>query len=190
MDFTNEDWVMAIKHGLNRNGKPLYLMPSHEMSELSEADVAALIAYCSQVPPVDKVPPSFRIGPMGYVLCEFGLIPIFPAELTDHTRPFAKPIKREVSIEYGKYLTTICVNCHGANMKGGESPVPGGKYIADISSTGNPGKWTHEQFIKALHTGETPEGKKLNPAEMPWQITKNFTEEELTAVHMYLQSLK
>ena len=188
-DFSEKDWVMAMKHGLDRNGKPLYLMPSHELSQLTEGDMAALIAYMSQVPKVDRKPVETRIGPLGYVLTEFGMIPLLPAELTDHTLPFSKPIMKEVSVEYGKYVASICINCHGENFKGGESPVPGGKYVADISSTGNPGKWTTEEFITALHTGVTPEGKQLNPQEMPWTITKNFTKEELAALHLYLKTL-
>jgi mono/diheme cytochrome c family protein len=152
--------------------------------------MAAIIAYCSQVPPVDREQKTFTLGPLGYALSEFGLIPLLPAEFTDHQIMFAKEIKRDVSAAYGKYLSTICINCHGPNMKGGESPVPGGKYVADISSTGNPGKWSRQEFITALQTGVTPEGKTLNPAEMPWTITKNYTEDELTAVHMYLQTIK
>jgi cytochrome c553 len=189
-DFSESDWVLAMKHGLRRDGKPLLLMPSHELSQLSETDMAAIIAYCSQVPAVDHVPAEFEIGPLGYVLSEFGLIPLLPAEITDHQIFFAKEVKREISAEYGQYLSTICINCHGKSLKGGESPVPGGKYVADISSTGNPGKWSHQEFITALHTGVTPEGKKLNPAEMPWTITKGYTEDELTALHMYLQTIK
>ncbi len=189
-DFAVSDWVRAMKHGVNRNGKPLFLMPSHELSQLTETDMAAIIAYCSQVPPVDREPSEFKLGPLGYVLSEFGLIPLLPAEFTDHQIHFAKEVKREVSVTYGQYLSTICINCHGPNLKGGESPVPGGKYVADITSTGNPGKWSHEEFITALHTGVTPEGKHLNPAEMPWTITKSFTEDELTALHLYLKSIK
>jgi mono/diheme cytochrome c family protein len=189
-DFSVSDWVRAMKHGVNKDGKPLYLMPSHELSLLTETDMAAIIAYCSQVPNVDREPKEFKVGPLGYVLSEFGLIPLLPAEFTDHQIHFAKEIKREISAAYGKYLSTICINCHGANLKGGESPVPGGKYVADISSTGNPGKWSHQEFIKALHTGVTPEGKTLKPEEMPWTITKSYTEDELTALHLYLQSIK
>lgn len=189
-DFGVSDWIRAMKHGLNREGKPLYLMPSHELSLLTESDMAAIIAYCSQLPPVDHDPGKFSLGPLGYILSEFGLIPLLPAEFTDHKRQLKTDIKREVSVGYGEYLSTICINCHGANLKGGESPVPGGKYVADITATGNPGKWSHKEFITALHTGVTPEGKTLNPSEMPWTITKSYTEEELTALHMYLQSLK
>lgn len=189
-DFSVSDWVLALKHGVNRNHKPLYLMPSHELSRLTETDMAAIIAYCSQIPKVDREPRKFKVGPLGYVLSEFGLIPLLPAEFTDHEIRFAKEIKREISAAYGQYLSTICINCHGANLKGGKSPVPGGKYVADITSTGNPGKWTHEQFITALHTGVTPEGKTLNPQEMPWTITKSFTKDELTALHLYLKTIK
>lgn len=189
-DFAVSDWVRAMKHGVRRNGTPLFLMPSHELSHLTQKDMAAIIAYCSQTAPVDREAKEFKIGPLGYVLSEFGLIPLLPAEITDHQIHFVKDIKREVSATYGEYLATICINCHGASLKGGESPVPGGKYVSDISSTGNPGKWSHEEFIKALTTGETPEGKKLNPAEMPWTITKSFTEEELMALHLYLRSVE
>lgn len=189
-NFSVSDWVRAMKHGLNTEGKPLYLMPSHELSLLTESDMAAIIAYCTQLPPVDRDPGKFSLGPLGYILSEFGLIPLLPAEFTDHNRELTKDIKREVSVAYGQYLSTICQNCHGANFKGGESPVPGGKYVADITSTGNPGKWSHQEFITALHTGKTPEGKTLNPSEMPWTITKSYTEDELTALHLYLQSLK
>lgn len=189
-DFSVTDWVLAMKHGVNRNGKPLYLMPSHELSQLTQMDMAAIIAYCSQVPAVDREPKKFTLGPLGYVLSEFGLIPLLPAEFTDHQINFVKEIKREISATYGQYLSTICINCHGSNFKGGESPVPGGKYVADISSTGNPGKWSHQEFITAMHTGVTPEGKTLNPQEMPWTITKSFTEDELTALHMYLLTVK
>jgi mono/diheme cytochrome c family protein len=189
-DFTISDWVLAMKHGVKRDGRPLYLMPSHELSQLTEKDMAAIIAYCSQVPNVDREPREFKIGPLGYVLSGLGLIPLLPAEFTDHQIHFAKEIKREISAAYGKYLSTICINCHGANLKGGDSPVPGGKYVADITSTGNPGKWSHEEFITALHTGVTPEGKVLKPEEMPWSITKSFTPDELTALHLYLQSIK
>ncbi len=189
-DFAVTDWVRAMKHGLNTDGKPLYLMPSHELSLLTESDMAAIIAYCTHLPPVDRDPGKFSLGPLGYILSEFDLIPLLPAEFTDHQRPLTKDIKREVSAAYGQYLSTICINCHGADLKGGESPVPGGKYVADITATGNVGKWSHEEFITALHTGVTPEGKELNPGEMPWTITKSYTEDELTALHLYLQSLK
>jgi len=74
-------------------------------------------------------------------------------------------------------------------MKGGEPVAPGYPMVADITSTGHPGKWTDEQFIKTLRTGVTPEGKVLKPEEMPWRMTKELTDLELKALHLYLNSL-
>lgn len=189
-DYSVHDWVRAMKHGLNKKNQPLFLMPSHELSQLSEEDLSDIIAYCSRLPNVDREMPPFRIGPLAYVLTAFDLIPLLPAEMTDHSRPLVKAVAAEVSVEYGRYLSAVCINCHGQNFKGGASPVPGGTPVADISSTGNPGKWTHEQFITTLKTGNTPEGKVLKPEEMPWTITRAYTDEELTALHLYLQSVR
>ncbi len=188
-DFGVDDWVLAMKHGLRGDGTPLRLMPSHELSEMSEEDMADIIAYCSQLPKVDRELPPFRIGPLAYVLSAFDQIPLLPAENTDHYKPFADKVKPAATKEYGKYLAVMCINCHGSNYKGGESPVPGGKFRPDITAAGNPGKWTHEQFMHALRTGETPEGKRMNPGDMPWTITKNYNDTELKALHLYLKSL-
>lgn len=189
-DFSVDDWVLAIKHGLKRDGTPLMLMPSHELSQMSEEDIASVIAYCSQIPKVDRELPSFKMGPLAYILTEFDKIPLLPAENTDHSKPFVSSIKPEPTKEYGKYLAVMCINCHEKNYKGGKSPVPGGKDRPDITSTGNPGKWSQAQFMRALRTGETPEGKKMNPADMPWTITKNYSDMELTALHLFLTSLQ
>jgi hypothetical protein len=74
-------------------------------------------------------------------------------------------------------------------MQGGDPVAPGFPPVANISSSGNPGKWTTEQFMSTLRTGVTPEGKHLKPEEMPWPMTKAYTDTELKALHLYLKSL-
>ncbi len=73
---------------------------------------------------------------------------MFPAEMINHDRMLVKEVKAEISLEYGKYLSTSCQGCHRENMKGGEPVAPGFLVVADISSTGNPGKWSDELFIR------------------------------------------
>ena len=138
---------------------------------------------------IDRELPASSVGPLARVLTDFGKLPLLPAEIIDHSRPLASDIKPEVSVQYGKYLSTACQGCHRENMKGGEPIAPGFPVVADISSSGNPGKWTAEEFIQALRTGHTPEGKALNPQEMPWTMTKAYTDVELKALHVYLQSI-
>lgn len=114
---------------------------------------------------------------------------MFPAEMINHERILVKEVKAEISIEYGKYLSTSCQGCHRENMKGGDPVAPGYPMVADISGSGNPGKWSDDQFIITLRTGKTPEGKILNPKEMPWTMAKEFNDVELKALHLYLNSL-
>jgi len=188
-DYNTEDWVLALKHGLRRDHTPLIFMPAHEFTLLTEQDMGAIIAFCSTLPKIDRELPKTELGPLARVLADLGKLPLFPAEMIDHTRRLVKEVRAEISIEYGKYLSISCEGCHKKTMKGGEPVAPGYPVVADISSTGHAGKWTDEQFIQTLRTGTTPEGKTLKPSEMPWTMAKEFTDLELKALHLYLNSL-
>ena len=39
------DWVRAIRHGVNPQGRPLMIMPSEDYNRLTDEDFAALVAY-------------------------------------------------------------------------------------------------------------------------------------------------
>lgn len=187
--YNYEDWILALKHGVHRDRTALLFMPSHEFTLLSEKDMGAIIAYCNELPPVDRVLPEKNIGPLAKILADLGKLPLFPVEMIDHSRTLIKEVKAEISVEYGKYLSTSCQGCHRETMKGGDPVAPGFPPVADISSSGDPGKWTDEQFINTLRTGVTPEGRTLKPEEMPWPMTKEFSDLELKALHLYLNSL-
>lgn len=188
-DHNISDWVLALKHGIRKDGKPLLFMPSHEYTLLSEQDISALVAYAMSLPPVDREFPDQQIGLLGRVLTDIGKLDLFPAELIDHNRQLVKEVTAEVSVDFGKYLSSGCQGCHRANMKGGEPVAPGFPPVADISSTGKVANWTEDQFIQTLRTGKTPEGKILNPAEMPWNMTAAYTDTELKALFLYLQNI-
>jgi mono/diheme cytochrome c family protein len=188
-DHNTTDWVLALKHGIRRDGKPLLFMPSHEYTLLSEQDMTSIIAYASQMPNIDRELPASTVGPIGRILTDLGKLPLLPVEMIDHNRVLVKEVKAEVSIAYGKYLSIACQGCHRENMKGGDPVAPGFPIVADISASGNPGKWSDDQFMATLRTGTTPEGKTLKPSEMPWTMTKAYSDTELKALHLYLNSL-
>ena len=188
-DYGIEGWTLALKHGLRKDGTPLLFMPSHEYALLSKEDMEAIISYCSQLAPIDRELPESNVGPLGRVLADLGKLPLLPAEMIDHTRQLETNVVAEVSVEYGKYLSAACQGCHRENMKGGEPVAPGFPQVADISSSGNVGEWSTDQFMETLRTGKTPEGKLLNAAEMPWTMTKAYNDVELQALHLYLKSI-
>jgi cytochrome c553 len=81
--YTDEDLVRAIRHGVGKNGKSLIFMPAEVFQHMSDADLAAVIAYLHTVPPVDHAVPPPRIGPLFRVLHIVGF-PLLPAERVDH----------------------------------------------------------------------------------------------------------
>jgi hypothetical protein len=86
--------------------------------------------------------------------------------------------------------THDCRVCHSATLNGGPFPDP---TITKISPNLTPGgelvAWSEADFMTALRTGKTPAGHDLDPEFMPWEIYKNFTDDELKAIFLYLQSV-
>ena len=188
--FTDEDYVRAIRHGLNKDGKTLKLMPSYEYQPLSKRDLAALIAYVKSRPAVDKEMPAIALKPLAYVLTNFDKIPLAVAEKVNHTAPIEEVVHPEISAAFGKYLAVSCTGCHGDNFRGGDAIIPGSPDVPNITGSGSVGKWTEEQFIQTLRTGTTPEGKKLDPKFMPWPMAKEFTDTEIKSIYLFLKEQK
>jgi mono/diheme cytochrome c family protein len=187
--YTDADWVLAIRHGVGLDNRPLLFMPSQEYWYFNDRDLAALIAYLKALPDVDNEIPEPSIGPLARVLYMTGELPLVPAELIDHTgRPPAP--EPGITAEYGEYLAAGCIGCHGPGLSGG--PIPGGPPdwppASNLTPGGNLADWTEDDFKTALRTGVTPSGDQLSEA-MPWQTTARMTDEELQALWLYLQSL-
>lgn len=188
-NYKDKDWIMAMRHGLKSNGKPLLIMPSYEYYKLADHDLASLIAYCKSVPAVDHEPAAFKLGPMGTILSGLDKLPLIPAEKIDHQAKHSQKMEKSVTVEYGQYLSMSCTGCHKPDLKGGDNPIPGGTPVRDITASGNIGKWSLDQFVSTLRTGATPDGRQLKNDDMPWKMTNNYTDDELKALYLYLKTL-
>lgn len=187
INYTDADWIRALRHGLGKDNRSLWFMPSHEIYQLSNQDMASLISYVKTRPPVDKINHNKSLKPLGRILTFFDQFPLLPAEKIDHNAISVDAVTASVTPEYGKYLAMTCTGCHTENFKGAKPHGPDEPPIPDISSTGNLGKWSAEGFVTTLQTGKKPDGKLLNPA-MPWKAF-NYTHEELNAIYTYLHGL-
>ncbi|MCO4294775.1 cytochrome c [Solitalea sp. MAHUQ-68] len=186
---TDQDWIKAIRHGIKKDGRPLIIMPSDKNMALSEKDLAALIAYCKTLQESKTDLPPISIGPLGKVLDALGMVHIYAAEKIDHSQGIIAEIKPEVSIEFGKYIAQTCTGCHQPNFKGGENLAPGGPHVPDLTKTGAVGKWTEEQFTSVLRTGKRPNGTQMNTEDMPWQMTREYSDVEIKALYKFLNTL-
>lgn len=190
--YTDRDWDRAIRHGVGPDGKPLVFMPSHEFWPMSDDDIAALIAYYRHLPPVDRVRPESRPGPLARLLYLTGQLPLVPAKLVDHEAERPAAPAEGPTVEYGAYLATGCIGCHGQGLSGG--PIAGGdpswppaRNITPDDETGI-GTWSLQDFMRAMRQGVRPDGSALDPS-MPIQATQHFTDVETTALYNYLMSL-
>jgi cytochrome c553 len=182
--WSDGEIIRAVREGVDRDGHPLMIMPSDTFHHLSDTDVQHLVAYLRSQPTSNQTTPDRDIGLMGLVLVGSELFPT--AEQPHIDQPVAAP-SAGVTPQYGQYLvdTTGCRVCHGANLEGrtpgGFGPPAGPSLRAILPS------WQEGQFVQFFRTGVDPNGRKIDPNQMPWQdIGKSYTDDELRAIYSYL----
>lgn len=188
--WSSRDWVRAVRHGVTPSGRALMLMPAAEYNRMSDADLGAIIAYVRSIP--QRGPPrgSPELNLLGKVFLELDLMPIpgIPAEIIDHEAPPPDPVPGPTA-DYGRYLATPCMHCHGETLAGGEKtffPMP----IANITphETGI-ASWTREDFERLMRTGRRPDGSEVDQEMMSTERTGRYEDEELDALWAFLRSV-
>lgn len=192
--YSDQDWVRAIRHGIGPDGKPLLFMPSYEYYYLSDADLAALIAYLKSLPAIQRELGDNKVGPLGRVLFFSGQLPLIPAEMIDHEAPRPEAPPRGATVAYGEYLAHGCIGCHGTGFSGGTIPGvppdwPEASNLTPNEETGI-GSWSRDDFFRAMREGKRPDGAELRAEYMPWPNMARFGDDELQALWMYLESLQ
>jgi len=188
--YTDEDFVRAIRHGVDSKGKPTFMPAVVSTAYLSDEDLAVVIAYVKSVPPVDHITNGKQFTPLAKIMLAAGMIGKLPAEEVSHAAHVTAPAPA-VTAEYGSYLvdTHDCRVCHGQNMNGNKLPDPTKNIITpNLTQGGELIAWAETDFINTLRTGATPSGHHLSD-NMPWKDFGNMTDGELKAIWMYLQSL-
>ena len=118
----------------------------------------------------------------------------------------AGPSFAETPVERGEYLTEImvCVECHTPGVLSGQPPGPMlsgsevgyeipfqgvyfGANLTPDNETGL-GTWSEDDIVKAIRTGERPDGRILS-AVMPSRSFARLTDEDAYAIAAYLKSL-
>jgi len=188
--YTDEDWVRAIRHGVKKNGQSVFIMPSNDFYYLSDYHLGSIIAYMKTLPPVDNEIRDPNLSPMAKILYAAGAFgDLLYAETIQHgVRPATTEIG--VTVAYGEYLVNAhgCKSCHGENLAGQQPAEPGAPFAPNLTPGGELGGWAEADFADILRTGITPTGHELTDA-MPWIGLGRMTDEEISAVWMYLQSL-
>ena len=188
-ELTPVDVERALRRGTHRDGRSLVVMPSEVFTHLSQQDLAEIVAYVGQVPPVDREVPPTRFGPVGRALLAFGKMNILVAGKTPRVT-VPDSVLPEATPTYGRYLADIagCHGCHGTGLSGGPVAGPPGLPPASNLTTAGIGDWTEADFVRAMRNGRRPDGSSLDPF-MPWEVFGKMTDDELHALWLYLRSV-
>jgi mono/diheme cytochrome c family protein len=177
--------MRAIREGIDHQGRPLIVMPSQALHQLSDADASALIVYMRSQPAVNHDLPQRNLTVLAALFIGGGMFP------TSAQTPILEPvIAPEIgSLEYGAYLISSlgCTDCHGLDLAGKPAGAgPGGPNLTVIVPN-----WKEEDFIALFREGRDPTGRQVSQTAMPWKsYSQALSDEELNNTYRYLISLQ
>ncbi|HMG92388.1 MAG TPA: c-type cytochrome [Chryseolinea sp.] len=201
--YTDGELFRVITTGVSKEGKAMFpLMPFRYYGKMDREDIYAMIAYIRTLEPItNPVPESEPDFPMSVV------INTIPQPAEPQTRPDPSD-----QLAYGHYMASAsgCVECHTQVDKGQILPevafgggrefgFPDGSKVrsSNISPDKDSGigTWTREQFIARfkVYADSSYVAPSIKPGEyntiMPWTMYAHMTEEDLSAIFTYLQSV-
>ena len=116
-------------------------------------------------------------------------------------------VAQNAQTERGKYLVTLggCNDCHtpgyffgkpdatrilGGSEVGFEIPGLGVFHGPNLTPDGDTGlgKWSTDEIVRAITTGQRPDGRVLAPI-MPWHALAKLTPQDSRAIAAFLKSL-
>ena len=89
--YTEVDWVRALRHGVKPDKRPMLIMPCEDYNRLTDADVAAVVAYVRSLPPVKGEGARFELPLLVKALYAADIVPDAPQRI-DHSLPPAQPV--------------------------------------------------------------------------------------------------
>lgn len=189
--LTDADYIAAIRHGVDHNGRPILTMPSESYFYINDQELGEMIAYLKSTAPVDNPLPATQITPLGIVLIGAGAFgDLMAAEHIKHRAARPADVQPGVTAAYGDYLVRAgqCRTCHGPDLTGGKDPDPNAPPAPSLTQAGELSTWDEGDFFQALRSGSKPDGRQMSPF-MPWMYIGQMTDDELKAMWLYLQSL-
>lgn len=188
--YTDSEIARILRYGVGADGRAIFdFMPFHNTSD---EDLTAIISYLRAQKPVRNEIPQNTYTILGNVVKAFMIKPVGP------TGEVPVSVKKDSTIEYGKYITTSVANCNGCHTK--RDPMTGGFTGTMFSGgmeieghitpnltpdpSGRIFDWSQEYFISRFR-----QGKLIPTSPMPWNSFKRMSDDELKAIYKYLKSL-
>lgn len=189
--YTDQEIARALRYGVAPDGRAYFdFMPFHNTSD---EDLTAIISYLRSQPAVRNEVPENSFNLIGKTVKAFLIKPVGP------NGDVPVSVKKDSTVEYGKYLAFNVANCSGCHTK---RDLMTGAFTGTYFSGGleidgfvtpnlttDPGShiatWDEQKFMTRFR-----EGKKIATSPMPWNSFKRMSEDELKAVYRFLKTLE
>jgi mono/diheme cytochrome c family protein len=191
--WSDAQLAKAIREGIRPDGSLIGPpMPMEFYRHLSDADLAAIVAYLRAQPAVVQAQPKsvYRIT----------LPPAYGPPVQSVAAPAAGD-----AVAAGEYLARIghCMDCHTPRTAEGELvmeqlgaggmqfPGPWGLSVSRNLTPHDSGLkgWSDDEIARAIRTGVSRDGSKLRPP-MGYAYYRNIGDADMAALIAYLRSLK
>ncbi|HXG82027.1 MAG TPA: c-type cytochrome [Sphingomicrobium sp.] len=177
--YSDADLDQLIRHGKPKGGREFWFMPVESLQFLSDADLAALIAYLRTFKPAGEQRPPIRKGPKFLKDVENGLYGNAQQQIARYQRE--SPPDMGASHKWGRHLArTVCTPCHNSQLQGYADFTPD----LDIA-----GAYTPAELETLLTTGK---GKSKPDLGLMAMVAKNslskLTSRERAAIIAYVQA--
>jgi mono/diheme cytochrome c family protein len=190
--YSDEQFAQAIKQGVRPSDhRALWGMPSAVFSTITDAELAAVLAFMRSLKPGGDPTPADKPGLSSRLAIVLNHIrpsdPATKAAIRSAPEQIAAAVRRppvNLGARYarGRHLTaTICSECHGSDLRG--DATEGGPDLVIA------GAYDKDAFHQLLRTGVPPGGRDLGiMSEAAREDFRVFTDAELDAIHSYLKA--
>ncbi len=205
--WTDAQLIYFIRTGINPHTGQFVPPYMPKLMHIADEDLNSIIAFLRSDDPLvqaekaegPETQPSFLTKFLSYVAFKPYPFPENPIALPDTSN----------KLEWGKYLTLYqleCFACHSADFKkmdpytpenslgffGGGNQLHNNEGVTVTTMNLTPdeetgiGKWSEDDFVKAVRTGVVPNGPALRNPMIPYI---QLTEDEAKAIYTYLRTV-
>ncbi len=168
-----------IRHGVPHDGRTMYFMPFESLQFVSDADLAAVIAYLRTLEPGGEQTPAVKKGPLYIELEQKGEFAAAPEMIRRFKAD--QPVDLGPRHRLGRYIAmTVCSECHNRSLQGFEGFSP---------SLDTAGAYEVDELERLLTTGEGKVKKELVLMSATARLRfAKFTPRERAAIVAYLKA--
>lgn len=195
----DEEIARAVRYGVRRDGRRIVIMP---VLGMSDEDLRAVIGFMRSNDPLfapdERPQPHPELSPVGTLALGLSLAPIASHPASGLQAPPQGPTP-----EYGRYLAFDvygCAECHSPGVAQDRMHKPeafsggfefmtaaGSVYSTNITfHESGLGRWSLEQFSRAMREGVNPDGYVLRE---PMMRVRGLKDTDAEALYRFLQTL-